>query len=163
MRYRSPDHRCSPHRDGNANRLRFWCRLPPHGSPLFFCFFCASDCGKSIQRGVAIELPGIEPRRRKIRTVWRIGIDLWLQAERVILAMDAVILAGHGSIEEIAGIELNARLVGPEFENTARSRIFQASGKAWRAGNASGEAEIVIIPLPDMNLLIRVAQPCAAA
>jgi hypothetical protein len=51
---------------------------------------------------VAIDLPRIEPRRWKIRAVWRVGIDLRFQAERVILTVDAAILACHGSVEEIA-------------------------------------------------------------
>src|SRR5882672_8099986 len=92
--------------------------------------FIASIHGKSVQRGVAVDLAGIEPRRRKVRTVWRVGIDLWFQAECVILTVDAAILAGHGSVEEIAGIELDARLVGPEFENATRLRVFHAGGKA---------------------------------
>src|SRR5438094_5434032 len=106
MRYRSPDHRCSPHLDDNADRSGFWYRLPPR-SPLSF-----SVCGKSIERDVAIGLPGIELRGRKVRAVRRIGIDLRLQAERVVLAVDTAIFAGHGTIEEIARIELDARLVG---------------------------------------------------
>ena len=39
-----------------------------------------SGCGKSIQEGVTISLSGVEPRRRKVRTIGRIGIDLRLQA-----------------------------------------------------------------------------------
>ena len=61
-----------------------------------------SVCGKSIKRCVAIYLPGIEPRRGKIRTVWCVGIDLRFQAECAILPVNAAILAGHGSVEEIA-------------------------------------------------------------
>jgi hypothetical protein len=63
---------------------------------------CALVHRKSIQRCVAIHLPGIEPRRGKIRTAWCVGIDLRFQAERVILAMGPAILAGHRSVEEIA-------------------------------------------------------------
>ena len=72
--------------------------------------------------------------------------------------MDAAILAGHGSIEEIAGIELDAGLVGPEFENAARAGIFDPGGKARLAGGAAAQAEIVIVALPDQNLFIGVAQ-----
>ena len=112
---------------------------------------------------MAIGLPGIEPRRWKIRTVWRIGIDLRLQAERVILTVNAAIFAGHGSVEKIAGIELDAGLVGPEFEHAAGLLIFHARGKARLIGDAAAQAEIVIVTLPDQNLFIRVAQPGADA
>ena len=114
--------------------------------------------GKSIQRDVTIGLPGIEPRRWKIRTVWRVGIDLRFQAERVILAVNAAILAGHGPVEKIAGIELDAGLVGPEFENPARLWIFHAGGKARLGGRAAGQTVIVIVALPDLNLFVRIAQ-----
>ena len=33
MRYRSPHHRCSPRRDGSANRSGCWCRLLPRELP----------------------------------------------------------------------------------------------------------------------------------
>ena len=112
---------------------------------------------------MAIGLPGIEPRGRKVRTVRCIRIDLRLQTERVVLAMNAAIFAGHGSIEEIARIELDAGLVGPEVENAAGSQIFHARGKTWRAGGAAGQTVIVIVALPDLDLLIRITYPVADA
>src|ERR1700712_3701466 len=151
MRYRSPDHRCSPRQDGNANHRGCWCRLLPRDLP-----FGASICRESIQRSVAIHLPGIKPRRRKIRNGWRVGIDLWFQAERIILAMNAAILAGHSSVEVIAGIDLDTRLVGPEFENAARGGILNPGGKARLGGGAAAQAEIVVVALPDLNLFIGV-------
>jgi len=48
---------------------------------------CRQGLGKPIQRGVAIGLPGVQPRRRIIGTVRGVGIDLRLQAQRVVLAV----------------------------------------------------------------------------
>ena len=61
---------------------------------------------------VPVEPAGIEPRGRKVGTVRRVRPGLRLQAERVGLAIELSALAGERAVEEIAGIELQARLVG---------------------------------------------------
>src|SRR6202043_757442 len=66
------------------------------------CTFAPSGCRKSIPRGVAIGLPGIEPRRRIVGTIRRIRIELRLEAQRAILAMNAAIFSGHGPVKKIA-------------------------------------------------------------
>src|SRR3954466_15961473 len=82
--YRSRDHRLDPRRDGSAARSGSSCRpLPCDPSP-----GGVSGCGKSIERNVAIGLPGVEPGRWKVRTVGAVGIDLRLQAECVVLTMN---------------------------------------------------------------------------
>src|SRR3981189_868783 len=93
-----------------------------------------STHGKSIQRGVTIGLACIEPRRRIVRMIRRVGIDLWLQAQRVILAVNAAIFPGHGPVEEIARIELDTWLICQKFEDPARLRIFPAGSKTPLAG-----------------------------
>ena len=55
--------------------------------------------GKAIQRGVTIDLSGVEPRRRIARPVRRVRIGLRLQAQRVILAVNAAVFADHGAVD----------------------------------------------------------------
>ena len=147
-RCRSPDHRCSPHRDGNADRSRNWVGTSSTRFPVL------SVCGKSIERDVAIDLPGIEPRRREIRTVRRIRVDCGSRHSASYCAVSLAIFARHGAVEEIARIELDAGLVGPEFENTARAPDLRRARQnaAWRC--AAAQAVVVIVALPDLQLLI---------
>src|SRR5712664_2219 len=149
------DHRCSPHPKHNGARKGSWWRLPPCdllGSP------APSTRGKSIQRGVTIGLPGIEPRRRLVWTIWRVGIGLRLQAQRVILAVNSAIFSGHCPVEEIARIELDTGLICQNFEDPARLWIFHAGSKPGVAGAAAAQAEIVIVALADLNLFNGIAQ-----
>src|ERR1700744_3380852 len=83
-----------------------------------------SVCGKPVARDMTIGLSGIEPRRWKIRTVRRIRIMLRLQAQRIELAMGAAVFADHAAVEEIAGIELHAGLIGPQFHGAPGRGIF---------------------------------------
>src|SRR3982074_1389952 len=131
----------SPRPKHNGARKGSWWRLPPRdllGSTP------PSPRGKSIQRGVTIGLPGIEPRRRIVRTVWRVGIGLRLQAQRVILAVNAAIFSGHGPIEEIARIELDTGLICQNFEDPARLWIFHAGSETAIPGGHAARAESVI-------------------
>src|SRR5712664_2379905 len=149
------DHRCSPHPKHNGARKGSWWRLPPCdllGSP------APSTRGKSIQRGVTIGLSGIEPRRRIVWTIWRVGIGLRLQAQRVILAVNSAIYSGHGPVEEIARIKLDTGLICQNFEDPARLWIFHAGSKTGVAGAAAAQAEIVIVALADLNLFNGIAQ-----
>src|SRR6266849_2779392 len=154
-RYRSLDHRCSPRPKYNGARKGSWWRLPPRD---FLGSTAPSTRGKSIQRGVAIGLPGIEPRRRIVWTIWRVGIGLRLQAQRVILAVNSAIFSGHGPVEEIARIELDTGLIRQNFEDPARLWIFHAGSKTGVAGAAAAQAEIVIVALADLNLFNGIAQ-----
>ena len=61
---------------------------------------------------------------RRVREVLR------LQRETVALAVDVATGADQCAVEEIAGIELDSRLVGPEFEHPARAGVFDTGGKA---------------------------------
>jgi hypothetical protein len=122
-----------------------------------------SGCGKSIPRGVAIRLPGIEPRRRIVRTIRRVRIVLRFQAQRVVLAMNAAIFSGHGAVEEIARIKLDSRLIGQKLKDAAGVRIFEAGSRSRFAGSAPAQTEIVIIALADPDLFIFVVEAGADA
>ena len=95
--------------------------------------------------------------------VRRIRITLRLQAQRIELAMHAAIFADHPAIEEIAGIELHAGLIGPQFHGAARHRLFDARRQPRFAHNAAAQAEIMIIALADPKLLVGIADPRADA
>src|SRR5258708_35862030 len=108
-RCRSPHHRSGLRRDGSAARTKSWCRLLPCDPPEFL-FLCRSGRGKSVQRGVAIGLPWVEPRRGIIRTVRRVGIDLRLQTQRIILAVEAATFSRAGALGGNYPIEVETRL-----------------------------------------------------
>ena len=101
-------------------------RLHPHQNN---AIWRAMSAGNTLLACVADgRLPGIEPRRRKVRTVRRIRIDLRLQAQRVILTVNPAIFSGHGPVEEIARIELDAGLVGRHGQHAAGRRVAQDRG-----------------------------------
>ena len=77
--------------------------------------------------------------------------------------MDAAIFAGHGAVEEIARIELDAGLVGQEFEDAAGQRIFDPRRQPRFADGAAAQAKIVIVALADPKLFVRVADARADA
>ena len=54
----------------------------------------------------------------------RVGERLRLKAERAVLLVDGSVLAGD-AVEEVARVELDARLVRPDFHDAARLRLHQ--------------------------------------
>src|SRR3546814_10389698 len=54
-------------------------------------------------------------------------------------------LADERAVEEVAGIDLHARLGRPQLEHAARFRILQPGGEFGLAGDALVEHEIMVI------------------
>ena len=68
----------------------------------------------------AVGLAGTEDRRRPLRLVGRVGILLGLQADAVALVVHDALLTGDGTVEEVAGIDLDAGFVGIDLQVDAR-------------------------------------------
>src|SRR5262245_15605514 len=65
-------------------------------------------------------LPGLEDHRRETRLVHRVGEVLRLQAEAGMLLIHHPALALHLAVEEVARIELHARLGRQHLHDAAR-------------------------------------------
>ena len=85
--------------------------------------------------------------------VGRIGKHARLQADGVALAIGAAVLADEGAVQEVAGIELDARRGDADFHHPARHGIFHDRGGAQRARLAVDD-EIVVIAAAIADLLV---------
>src|SRR4051812_35978389 len=115
---------------------------------------------EAIPRGVAIDLARRQPRGRKVRPVRRIGPGVRLEADGVGLPIEATTLSGGRTVEKISGIDLQAGLVGEQFEHPARRRLSKPRGEA-RFAACRAETEIVIVAAANAELRMIVANPCA--
>ena len=96
-----------------------------------------------------IGVAGREARARKIRPVGRIGPDLRFKADGIRLPVQQSLLSLNRSIEIVSRIDLQAGLIGQEFEDASGSRRFEPCRKAHIA--CAIEAEIVVVALPFRN------------
>src|SRR5215468_6004264 len=97
-----------------------------------------------------VAFAGIETRRRKIRAVRRVRPSLRFETERVGLTVKSAAFAGRAAIEEIARIELQARLVSQQFEHAAASRRFQPCRQSDAAQGRKAEIMIVAAAAPQL-------------
>ncbi len=108
---------------------------------------------KAQDHRVHVLLSGIEPRRREIRSVRRVGKDLRLQAQAVTLAIDAVRLADARAIEKIPRVELQPWRRREQLHDTTGERILEARRRPQRP-RATVQHEIVIVAPTETQLLI---------
>src|SRR6185295_4952077 len=69
---------------------------------------------KLMHRQLRIRLPRLHDNRWKIRMIHRIGVMLRLQAKSPVLFVNHAVLALE-VVQKIAGVQLHARLGGPDF------------------------------------------------
>ncbi len=62
----------------------------------------------------------LQQRRRPFRLVGRIGIFLRLQTDGRTMTVHDTFLSGQCAIQEVTGINLNARLVGIDIKHNTR-------------------------------------------
>src|SRR3954452_3369086 len=141
--YRSGDHRSGLRRDDSARHKARWSAPAP-------------SCGRSrgrepIHRLVLIDVVRRKTRAWKIRSIRTVRPDLRLQADGVALAIDTA-LAAHGPIEIVAGIDLQARLIGEQLHDPPRARRLEP-GREPHAG-AVAHTEVVIIAMTAFDLRI---------
>src|SRR5262249_57611619 len=90
--------------------------------------------------------------------VGRVGEVLRLQAEGVALLVAVSALAGDGAVEEVAGVELYARLGREDLHDPARRRLGDEGGPL-EAGPLPHEDEVVVVPPPADELLVLLPDP----
>ena len=82
------------------------------------------------------------------------GKSLGLEREAVRLAIGVARFADRGAVEEIAGIELHAGLVGEQFEDPAAGGILDPRHQMEIAGRRAGDDIIVVIALAEADLRV---------
>src|SRR3954465_14771686 len=98
---------------------------------------------EAVQRGVAIDFARGKPCGREVGPVGRIGPRVRFEAHGVGLPIQATAFSGGGAIEKVSGIDLEAGLVGEQFEHAAGRRLSESRSEArlaaWRC-----KAEIMV-------------------
>src|SRR5215813_1816033 len=74
---------------------------------------------EAVDRGGLEGLAGLQFRSRELGMIRRVGKMLCFQAEGVTLLVDLASGSGDRAVEEVAGIELHAGLVGEDFEDAS--------------------------------------------
>src|SRR6185312_16380033 len=147
-RYRSKHHRSVLRRGDSVRPTMSWSVLRRSGrSPP-----SPSHQREAIHRLVPVGLSGIEPRRRKIGTVGRVGPGLRFEAEGIRLPIESVAFAAQRAVEEVAGIELQAGLVGQQLHDAPAMRGFDPRSEAHAI--ALHQTIIVIVAAAAPQLLV---------
>src|SRR5206468_6020208 len=95
---------------------------------------------------------------REIYPVGRVGPSLRFEADRVRLPVQPSAFSADRAIEIVSRINLQAGLVGQEFEHSPGAWRFEPRRQAQRA--RAIQAEIVIVSFAMPQLLIVSADPC---
>ena len=75
---------------------------------------------EAINAMAVILLSRLQQRRRPFRLVGRIGIFLRLQTDGRTMTVHDTFLSGQCAIQEVTGINLNARFVGIDIKHNTR-------------------------------------------
>src|SRR5579862_4389426 len=78
---------------------------------------------------------------------------LRFHAKPVAELVNPAALAGEGPIQKVAGVELQARFSGEDFQNTAAGR-FSDAGQERQFAEPFVEDPVVIVALPELELFI---------
>ena len=81
-------------------------------------------------------LAGTEDCRRPFGFVGAVGIVLGLKADACALVIDFVVLACDSAVEEVAGVDLNAGLIGVDIKHDACRGRLESGG---------GDSDIVLV------------------
>src|SRR6476620_9648059 len=115
--------------------------------------------GEGVGRCFAELLAGAEDGRREVGLVGRVREVLGLEAEAVALAVGAAGCADERAGQEIAGVELDARLGGTDFEAAPGCRLADNRGEDLRAvaGRRAGDDVVVVVAVAERELWVVVA------
>ena len=112
----------------------------------------------------AVALSRAEEGGGELGLVGAVGEVLGLEAEAAPLRVGALRLAAEASVEEVAGVELDAGLGGEDLEDAARLGFEDAGGEdrlgaggAWSAV----EDEVVVVAVTELELGIRLVDVLA--
>src|ERR1019366_789156 len=109
--------------------------------------------GELVGRGGLVSLAGLQFGGRESRLIRRIGIMLGFETEGRVLRIDLAALAGEGAVEEIAGVELNARLGGEHFHHAAGGGPFDARRESEARAFAI-DHPIVVVAMAELELFV---------
>ena len=87
---------------------------------------CSIQRRQAEDRRMAVDITRSQNSRWEVRMIRRIGKMLGFQAERGVLREYMPVASGHGSIERVAGVQMDAGLCGQDIEHATADRIDQA-------------------------------------
>jgi hypothetical protein len=93
---------------------------------------------------MAVDIARSQDGRWEVRMIRRIGKMLGFQAERGILGEHMPVASGHGSIERVAGVQMDAGLCGQDIKHATADRIDQTRCRAQFAGNSIDHPGVIV-------------------
>src|SRR5690348_15306255 len=108
---------------------------------------------ESINDRVMINRARFENDRGEAGFVRRVGKMLWLHAESIAELVNPAAFSFQRAIEEVAGIKLQARLAGKNFENPSRGWFVNPSHETDRAGVVVNHP-VIIVAARELQLFI---------
>src|SRR5215212_2361860 len=108
--------------------------------------------GEPVDAGGVVALAGAQHGRREVWVVGRVREVLGLQGQAVALAVGAAAGPDQGPVEEVAGVELDAGLVGEDLQHPPAARVLQP-GRQLQPGAAPVEHPVVVVAAADLELL----------
>src|SRR5690606_26321983 len=112
-----------------------------------------SHRAERIDRPRRIRFARVERGARERRLIRRVGIVLRFQAEAVAFVVDVAVLAGDRTVQEIAAVELHARLGRVHFHDAPRLRILDA-GRELESVAVAVQHVVVVVPAAELDLLV---------
>src|SRR5215211_389941 len=112
--------------------------------------------GEPVDGGGLVPLAGRQHGRREVRVVGRVRVVLGLQGEPVALPVHPAAGADQRPVQEVAGVELDARLVGDDLQDPAAPGLDDPGGQL-QAAAVPVEHPVVVVAAADDQLLEAVA------
>src|ERR1051326_5440825 len=109
--------------------------------------------GEFINDEVFVGLSRFQDHGWKLGLVGRIGKMLWLHAKAVAELINPAVFAFQSPIKKIAGIELQTRFGGEDFEH-APAGWFVDSGHACEFANLFVENPVMIVTFAELQLFV---------
>src|SRR5215216_6384576 len=112
--------------------------------------------GEAVDGGGLVPLTRRQHGRREVGVVGRVGVVLGLEGEPVALPVHPAAGADQRPVQEVAGVELDARLVGDDLQDPAAPRL-DDPGRQLEAAAVPVQHPVVVVAAPDDELLEPVA------
>src|SRR5215469_6511695 len=115
---------------------------------------CAALAGGKPVNGGGVEgLARLQLGRRKRRVIGRVRKVLRLQAECIAMVVNLTAGAGNASVEEVASIELDSRLIGEYFQHAPCRRLVGFGRQLYFLASAL-EHPILVVSVSQFQLLV---------
>src|SRR6266508_2533857 len=112
--------------------------------------------GEPVDGGRVVLLARPQHGRREVVMVGRVRVVLGLQRQAVALPVHPAAGADQGAVQEVARVELDARLVGEDLQDPAASRVGQPR-RQLQPGAAPVQHPVVVVAAADDELRVAVA------